>query len=136
MNPPNRLVALRAQADLIVARLAAREMVCAAGLGVVDQTRFATAVSELSSNALHHGGGGECELSDLSDARHIRLQAQVLDRGPGIADIDIAMRDGYSLGGSLGSGLPGARRMVDLFDIRSSPAGTCIKVQVYRRQAP
>jgi serine/threonine-protein kinase RsbT len=136
VNAPPRLVPLQVQADLVLARLAAREMVCRAGLGVVDQTRFATAVSELGGNALRHAGCGECELSDLSDARHVRLQAQVQDQGPGIADTEKALRDGYSLGGSLGGGLPGARRLVDAFDIHSTPAGTCVRVQIFRRQAP
>jgi serine/threonine-protein kinase RsbT len=126
------MIELRANDDVIRARLAARDMVRAAGLGVMDQTRLATAVSELGRNAVRYAVGGCCELSDLSDARQIRLQVQVRDSGPGIADIGLAMQDGYSTGGSLGAGLPGTRRLVDQFDIRSTPTGTCVAVQIVR----
>jgi serine/threonine-protein kinase RsbT len=62
----------------------------------------------------------------------VRLQALVRDQGPGIPDIQRAMQDGFSTGGSLGAGLPGTRRLVDSFDINSSPAGTCVTVQIVR----
>jgi serine/threonine-protein kinase RsbT len=127
---------LRQLQDLIQARLAAREMVRDAGLGVADQTRFVGALSELGANALDHGGGGNCELSDLSDARHVRLQAVVRDSGGGIADLERALEDGHARGGSQGAGLPGARRLVDVFEIHSSPAGTCVTVQIARRRRP
>ncbi len=127
---------LRVSEDVLRARVAARELVRGAGLGVMDQTRFATAVSELARNAVRYGRDGQCEFSDLSDARHLRLQARVSDRGPGIADLGLAMQDGYSTGGSLGAGLPGARRLVDVFDIRSSPAGTVVTVQIARPRRP
>lgn len=118
--------------DVLRARVAARELVRGAGLGVMDQTRFATAVSELARNAVRYGREGQCVLSDLSDTRQHRLQAQVSDSGPGIADVALALQDGYSTGGSLGAGLPGTRRLVDVFDIRSSPAGTVVTVQIVR----
>jgi serine/threonine-protein kinase RsbT len=73
-------------------------------------------------------------LSDRSDAQHLRLQAQVRDSGPGIADLARALEDGYSTGGTLGAGLPGTRRLVDEFDIQTSPAGTCVTVQIVRRR--
>jgi serine/threonine-protein kinase RsbT len=123
---------LRNNDDIIRARLQARDLARQAGLGVMDQTRFATAISELGRNAVRYGVGGECEFTDLSDARQVRLQARVSDQGPGIADIALAMKDGYSTGGSLGAGLPGTRRLVDVFDLRSTPAGTCITVQIVR----
>jgi len=118
--------------DIVRARLAARDLVRQAGLGVMDQTRFATAVSELGRNAVRYATNGRCELSDLSDARQVCLQARVSDAGPGIADIALAMQDGYSTGGSMGAGLPGARRLVDSFDIHSSPSGTEVTVQIVR----
>lgn len=118
--------------DIVRARLAARDLVRRAGLGVMDQTRFATAVSELGRNAVRYALKGQCELSDLSDARHVRIQACVSDAGPGIVDIAQALLDGYSTGGSLGVGLPGARRLVDVFEIESSAAGTRVTVQIVR----
>lgn len=126
------MIELRASEDVIRARLAARELVRHAGLGLTDQTRMATAVSELARNAVRYAVGGVCELSDLSDARFVRLQACVHDTGPGIQDVRLAMTDGYSSGGSLGAGLPGARRLMDGFDIQSSPAGTRVTVQLVR----
>jgi serine/threonine-protein kinase RsbT len=128
------MIELRASEDVIRARMAARDLVRAAGLGVMDQTRLATAVSELGRNAVRYAVGGRCEFNDLSDARHVRLQVQVRDSGPGIADIAQAMQDGFSTAGSLGAGLPGTRRLVDHFDIQSTPAGTCITVQIVRRR--
>lgn len=118
--------------DIVRARLAARDLVRQAGLGVMDQTRFATAVSELGRNAVRYAVNGRCELSDLSDARHVRLQARVSDGGPGIVDLNLALKDGYSTGGSLGAGLPGARRLVDVFEIESGPDGTRVTVQIVR----
>jgi serine/threonine-protein kinase RsbT len=127
-------VELKVSADLLQARLAARAMAEKAGLGVMDQTRFATAVSELSRNALVYAGGGWCELTDRSNAAEVRLHAEIHDLGPGIADIQQAMGDGYSTGGSLGAGLPGTRRLVDQFDIQSSSNGTHVQVEIVRRR--
>ena len=118
--------------DIVRARLAARDLVRQAGLGVMDQTRFATAVSELGRNAVRYATNGQCELVDLSDARQVRLQARVSDSGPGIADLSLALQDGYSTGGSLGAGLPGARRLVDSFEIQSTASGTQVTVQIVR----
>ena len=129
-----RAIELKVSADLLVARLAARKMAECAGLGVMDQTRFATAVSELGRNALVYAAGGMCALQDLSDGSQIRLLAEVSDKGPGIADVDRAMTDGYSSSGSLGAGLPGTRRLVDEFDIRTDADGTVVRVQIVRRR--
>lgn len=120
--------------DIVRARLAARELVRQAGLGLMDQTRFATAVSELGRNAVRYAVQGRCELADLSDGRHWRLQACISDSGPGIANLQQAMQDGYSTGGGLGAGLPGARRLVDLFEIESTPAGTRVTIQIVRQK--
>ena len=130
------MLELRISDDVLRARAAARELVRTTGLGVMDQTRFATAVSELGRNAVRYAQHGQCVLSDLSDARHWRLQAQVSDSGPGIGDLALALQDGYSTGGSLGAGLPGTRRLVDVFDIRSTKEGTCVTVQIVRSRRP
>ena len=128
------MIELRDSSDVIRARLAARELVRDAGLGVMHQTRFATAVSELTRNALHYAQSGACELNDLSDAREIRVQAIVVDRGPGIVDLERALMDGYSTGGGLGTGLPGARRLVDVFNIATSETGTRVIVEIAARR--
>jgi len=127
-------IELRLSADLLVARMAARAMAQRVGLGVMDQTRLATAVSELGRNALVHAHGGVCTLSDLSDASQVLLQAEVSDHGPGIPNLGLAMTDGWSSNGSLGAGLPGTRRLVDQFHIRSDEHGTVVLVQVLRRR--
>jgi serine/threonine-protein kinase RsbT len=119
---------------LIRARLEARELAHRAGLGLNDQTRFVTAVSELGRNAIRYAGGATCHLRDASDARRVRVEAEVVDQGPGIADIELAMHDGYSSGGGLGVGLPGVKRITDAFDITTSPSGTRVKVQVSRNR--
>jgi serine/threonine-protein kinase RsbT len=126
-------VELRGNQDLLTARLSAREMAKTAGLGIMDQTRFATGVSELVRNALIYATGGVCELRDLSDAGHIRLQAKVHDQGPGIADLKLALTDGYSSHGNLGMGLSGTKRLVDDFHIESSAQGTLVRIQILRR---
>lgn len=126
------MLELHSGEDIVRARIAARDMVRKAGLGLMDQTRFATAVSELGRNALRYGTQGRCELTDCSDARHWRLQACISDSGPGIADLQAALQDGFSTGGGLGAGLPGARRLVDVFEISSSPQGTQVTVQIVR----
>jgi serine/threonine-protein kinase RsbT len=126
------MLELRAGDDIVRARLAARDLVRDAGLGLMDQTRFATAVSELGRNAVRYAINGRCELIDLSDHLQVRLQARVSDSGPGIADIPLALQDGFSTGGSLGAGLPGARRLVDVFEIESSATGTQVTVQIVR----
>lgn len=129
-----RTIELKVSADLLQARLSARALAQQAGLGVMDQTRFATAVSELGRNALVYAAGGLCCLEDRSDASHVRLQAEVRDSGPGIDNIELAMGDGYSTSGSLGAGLPGTRRLVDHFDIQSDTAGTVVRIQIVRRR--
>jgi serine/threonine-protein kinase RsbT len=126
------MLELRVGRDVVTARIAAREMVREAGLGVMDQTRFAAAVSELARNAVHYGVAGCCDLSNLSNGTHLRIQARVSDTGPGIADIALALQDGYSTGGSMGAGLPAARRLADVFDIESSQAGTLVTIQIVR----
>lgn len=126
------MLELRNGDDILRARLAARDLVRQAGLGVMDQTRFATAVSELGRNAVRYARMGRCELTNLSNARCWRLQACIIDEGPGIEDIAQAMQDGFSTGGSLGAGLPGARRLVDMFEIESTATGTRVTVQLVR----
>ena len=100
-------------------------------LGLVDQTKLVTAASELSRNILKYAGrgGGHVQV-DLVEQNHKRgVRAVFTDSGPGISDVELAMKDGFSTGGSLGLGLPGARRLVDEFSISSSVGqGTTVTI--------
>jgi serine/threonine-protein kinase RsbT len=88
-----------------------------------------TAASELSRNTLIHGGGGRMHWSVLADGVRRGLQLRFEDEGPGIADLQLAMSDGYTSGGGMGLGLPGSKRLVSEFDLRSTPGqGTCVSI--------
>jgi serine/threonine-protein kinase RsbT len=89
----------------------------------VDQTKIVTAASELARNTLLHGGGGRAVLEIVSDGIRRGLRLVFEDKGPGIADIQLAMKDGYSTGGGLGLGLSGAKRLSNEFAISSTPGG-------------
>lgn len=121
-------------ADVIKARQAARAMSEALGFGRADQTRLATAVSELTRNVIQYAGSGRCLIDDASDAGYLRVRVTVEDRGPGIQDLDLAMSDGYSTSGGLGAGLPGTRRLVDEFRITSEPGLTRVVVTLARHR--
>lgn len=120
-------------ADVVIARRAARDLARAAKLGIADQTRLATAVSELARNALQHGGGGECVLRYAMDDGDAVIVVTLEDGGPGIDDVDLAMTDGFSTGGGMGAGLPGTRRLMDDLCIESRPGRTLIRASMRRR---
>lgn len=123
---PGRTVRVAGDVDIAVAVRAAREEAEACGLSVVETQHVATAVSELARNAVKYARGGEVELTAAERGGRRGLAVRVRDVGPGIADVEAALRDGMSTGGSLGLGLPGARRLMDDFAIESGPAGTVI----------
>jgi serine/threonine-protein kinase RsbT len=127
--------AIGGEADLLRVRQLLRERSRQLGLGLVDQTKVITAGSELARNILKYGGGkGRMEVETLSRDRRQGLRAVFADEGPGIADISQAMADGYSTGGSLGLGLPGARRLVDDFLIDSIVGkGTTVTIVKWTR---
>lgn len=121
-------VPIRNPADIVLARRAARAMAERLGFGKADQTRLATAVSELTRNVIQYAERGQCRIADASSAKSRCIRIVVDDHGPGIANIALAMLDGYSTGGGLGAGLPGTRRLTDSFDIESSPGKTRITI--------
>ncbi|MGE5476804.1 MAG: anti-sigma regulatory factor [Bacteroidales bacterium] len=127
-------VTLRLPDDVVRARQAGRDAARTLGFGLADQTRVATAISEITRNALHYGGGGSCEIVGHLDGFLRELTVAVTDQGPGIPDIERAMTPGFSTGNSLGMGLPGARKLVDSMDIQSRPGHTRV-VMVMRRRA-
>ncbi len=122
-RPPamERHVPLRAERDIALARAAAGQLCDALGSGALRKTRFVTAVSEIARNAVDHGGGGMLVLQ--GDARRRAIFARCVDDGPGIAEIERALGDGYSTAGSMGKGLGGARRLVDRFELGNRPEG-------------
>ncbi len=120
---------IRAEEDLLSVRHAVREATLRVGFGLVDQTRIVTAASELARNAYVHGGGGTLTLEIVQRNGRRGLRLVVSDQGPGIADIDEALTDGYTTGAGLGHGLGGARRLMDEFQVRSVPgSGTTVTV--------
>jgi serine/threonine-protein kinase RsbT len=115
--------------DIVGVRRTVREWSIAAGFSLVDQTKMITAASELARNALEYGGGGSLLLEALNDGPRRGLRLVFEDHGPGIPDLDLALRDGYTSGGGLGLGLGGARRLVNEFAIESKPGeGTRVAI--------
>ncbi|WP_200304127.1 anti-sigma regulatory factor [Streptomyces adelaidensis] len=123
--------------DLVWVRQHVRQAAAQLGFGLVEQTKLVTAASELARNTLVHGGGGllECAPVSRGGARGLRLTFG--DEGPGITDLDQALRDGYTSGEGLGMGLGGARRLVHEFAIDSRPGtGTTVTVTSWMPGAP
>lgn len=124
---------IRSSEDVVMVRQAVREFAKSAGFSLVDETKIVTAASELARNVIQYGGGGTVRLEGLNDdvRRGVRLVFE--DQGPGIADLDLALRDGYSTGGGLGLGLSGARRLANEFEIDSRPGvGTRVAITRWR----
>lgn len=114
-----RRVIIRHESDIVAARQAGREVAASVGFAGSDLTLIATAISEIARNIVTYARHGEVLLSAIVDQGRSGILVIGRDEGPGIPDIDQAMRDGFSTGGSLGLGLPGARRLMDEFEITS-----------------
>jgi serine/threonine-protein kinase RsbT len=128
-----RNLPLRRPEDIVWMRQALRERAIALGFGLVDQTKIVTAASELARNAVLHGRGGDVEIAEIARGGRRGLRLVFVDQGPGIADVALALKDGFSTGSGLGLGLGGARRLVDEFDIDSAPGrGTRVTVIRWR----
>ncbi|MFZ1006417.1 MAG: anti-sigma regulatory factor [Candidatus Sulfotelmatobacter sp.] len=104
--------------DIVVVRRRVREVAAQIGLSLVDQTKVITAASELARNTLIYGGGGSMQLESLNGPR-LGVRLTFKDNGPGIPDIELALRDGFTTGSGLGLGLGGTKRLVNEFDIES-----------------
>lgn len=134
MSSDHVRIAINGDSDIVDARQKGRELAARLGFSGSDLTLFATAISEIARNIVVYAQRGEVsvDLVERDGLRGIRVVAR--DEGPGIADVESAMRDGYSTGKSLGLGLPGARRLVDEFDIVSSVGkGTTITMCKWKR---
>jgi serine/threonine-protein kinase RsbT len=111
-------VPVRTEPDVVMVRRRVREMCTQLGFSLVDQTKVVTAASELARNTVTYGGGGEMLMESLNGPR-IGLRLTFEDKGPGIPDINLALRDGFTTGSGLGLGLSGAKRLVNDFEIYS-----------------
>ncbi|HWO21579.1 MAG TPA: anti-sigma regulatory factor [Kofleriaceae bacterium] len=130
-NRPAFRVEIAANEDVVVVRQRAREQSQRAGFSLLETTKLVTAASELARNTLEHGGGGIAEIEVVTDGIRRGVRMTFVDEGPGIPDIDMALRDGFTTGGGLGLGLGGSRRLVSEFQIQST-AGKGTRVQVIR----
>jgi serine/threonine-protein kinase RsbT len=125
---------LRSDEDVVGLRRHVRERAVAIALSLVDQTKLVTAASELARNTIKYGGGGEVVLDALEDGFKRGVGLIFIDNGPGIPDLDQALRDGYTTGGGLGLGLGGSKRLVDEFEVDTRPGeGTAVAVVKWKR---
>ncbi len=119
--------------DVVLARQRVRSWTAQVGFNLVDQTKMVTAASELARNMVDYGGGGEMTLEEVTNGIRRGLRVTFEDHGPGIPNIELAMRDGYTTGDGLGMGLGGAKRLVNDFEIHSRPGeGTRIVITRWR----
>jgi serine/threonine-protein kinase RsbT len=119
--------------DIVMVRQTIRQHAKDAGMGIVDQTRITTAVSELFRNMYNYAGGGEVEIERGIVDSHQALIVTCRDKGPGIENLEQAMSDGFTSGLGMGYGLPGAKRLVDRFEIQSKVnEGTTVRIMKWK----
>ena len=129
MTPTPDVLELLVEGDIVVCRQTVRRLAQSLRFSLVDQTRMVTAASELARNTLVYGGGGEMRWVVLQRDAQAGLQLDFEDHGPGIADLALALTDGWTSGGGMGLGLSGSKRLVHDFAIRSAVGeGTCVTI--------
>ncbi|MGE5493207.1 MAG: anti-sigma regulatory factor [Actinomycetota bacterium] len=127
-------IPIRHDGDIVTARQLGREMATRIGFAGSDLTVIATAISEVVRNMVVYAGSGELHLAPAQYGAKQGILIEASDQGPGIPDIDLAMMDGYSTGGSLGLGLPGAKRLMDEFALVSAVGqGTTVTMKKWKR---
>jgi serine/threonine-protein kinase RsbT len=115
--------------DVVLARQTARKLATECGMRLIDLTKMVTAVSELARNTMVYGGGGDMDWQILDDNARTGLRLTFRDEGPGIADVKLAMTDGWTSGNGLGLGLTGAKRLVEEFELDTAPGkGTRVTI--------
>ena len=119
MTPRQESLQIDSGERLVAVRQAVRAKAEELRFSLVDQTRIITAASELARNTLQHGGGGSMTIDIVENGTRRGLRLTFKDQGPGIPDLELAMKDGYTTGGGLGLGLSGSKRLVNEFTIRS-----------------
>jgi serine/threonine-protein kinase RsbT len=129
--PIREQIEIHEQSDVVRIRHAVRTLAIELKFSVVDQTKIVTAASELGRNTLVHGHGGLCSIESVERDGRAGIRLSFEDQGPGIADIQLALKDGYTSGDGMGLGLGGAKRLMSEFEIVSSP-GNGTRVTVIR----
>jgi serine/threonine-protein kinase RsbT len=120
---------IRSSEDIVIVRQAVRKRAVSLGFGLVDQTKFVTAASELARNTLDYGGGGVVQIELVENVRKSGVRLVFEDQGPGIPDIELALTEGYTSGNGMGLGLGGAKRLSHEFEIWSKPGeGTRVSI--------
>ena len=126
-------MSIQSSADVVLVRQAVRQRAVELRFSLVDQTKIVTAASELARNTLDYGGGGTLKLEVLEDGIRQGLQLTFEDKGPGIPDIQLALKDGFTTGTGLGMGLSGTKRLVNEFKIVSQVGeGTCVTITKWK----
>jgi len=134
-NSPEITVRITEENDIVEVRKAIRDAIVKTGFGITDVTRIVTAASELARNIYRYAGSGYMELYQLNSDGNICIELAFIDKGPGIEDVEKAMEQGYTTGGGLGMGLPGAKRLMDEMEIQSGPGqGTTVTVKKFLKR--
>lgn len=132
-HEPSGTRPIRSEQDVVACRQLVRSLTQQLKFSLVDQTKMVTAASELSRNTLVHGGGGQVRWETIDQGARRGLRLRFEDQGPGIADVEQALVDGWTSSKGMGLGLPGSKRLVHEFDIQSAPgAGTRVSITRWR----
>jgi serine/threonine-protein kinase RsbT len=132
--PEAKQIVINNDLDIVTARVEGRNLARTLGFGVIDQARIATAISELARNIVLYAKTGTVIVRPVENERQRGIEIVCSDNGPGIADVSLVMRDGYSSHRGLGMGLPGTKRLMDEFAIESQPGvGTTVTVRKWLR---
>ncbi len=133
VNEPECTVPINSERDIVLARQKGRALAFELGFSVGNATLIATTISELARNIVSYAGKGQIAMSAVRNSDRTGITIVASDSGPGIADLTLALREGFSTSGGLGMGLPGARRLMDEFDVNSQPGrGTIITVTKWK----
>ncbi|MDZ8236924.1 MAG: anti-sigma regulatory factor [Nostoc sp. ChiQUE01a] len=124
-------IEIQSSGDVVLVRQAVRQLAVEIGFGLVDQTKIVTAASELARNTLNYGGGGTAKLETLEEGKRRGIKLTFEDQGPGIPNIELALKDGFTTGNGLGMGLSGAKRLANEFEIQSA-VGEGTRVTIIR----
>jgi serine/threonine-protein kinase RsbT len=126
-------ISIQSSQDVVLVRQKVRQFAVKLGFSLVDQTKIVTAASELARNTLDYGGGGTVKLEAIEQEMRLGLRLTFEDSGPGIPDVELALKDGYTTGTGLGMGLGGAKRLMNEFNIVSCVGeGTCITITKWK----